>query len=268
MDDDLDLPEGSVYAGRLPSGVRTWKAEPADPEASVEEKSASFVLYSGNEVRFNPQWQAGGDIIRTREFQLKNFAKNPVVLADHDPTKVIGRGTAQIVDQGANKPARLEGTATWDIHESNPLAVLIAGQHARKMRSAVSIGFIPGPGTIDRTSLPLDDPAYIDPAKVKAWYAGSMIRKPDLFEWSSVSTPKDPGALQLQQWAMEAETLDQRITRILSELVSKEQASWVLQAVRHSPEVRAAVAAVALEQVAHNPTPAPANPGDWFEDWT
>lgn len=260
-----DLPEGAVYAGRS-NGVHTWKAEP--PEVDAEGKTASFVLYSGAEVRFNPAWQTGGDIIRTKEFRLGNFKTNPVVLADHDPTKVIGRGTAKIVDQGQDSPAQLHGTATWDIHENNPLAVLIAGQHARGMRQAVSIGFIPGKGSGPRTRLAAEDPAWLDPEKVSSWAAGWLMRYPDLLEWSSVSTPKDPGALQLQQWAAEAETLEQRIERVVREIVSREHATWVLQAVRSDTQVRASIAAVALEQVPHNPTPAPANPGDWFdEDW-
>lgn len=259
MDED-DIPEGAVYAGRLDSGANTWRA--GESSVSRDGKTASFVLYSGNEVRFNPQWQAGGDVIKTREFRLANYRTNPVVLADHDPTKVIGTGTAKIVDQG-QAPAQLHGTATWDIHESNPLAVLIAGQHARGMRSAASIGFIPGKGTLPRTRLDSNDPHRLDPEKVSDWAAGRMIRNPDLLEWSSVSTPKDPGALQLQQWAAEAESLDDRIRRIVSEIVSREQQAWVLSAFRHS-EARAAIAAIALEQL---PT-TPSRPPDWFEDWT
>lgn len=256
-----------MYAGRA-GRLHTWKASPQSETAS-DGKTSKFVLYSGNEVRFNPAWQTGGDIIVTREFKLANYRANPVVLADHDPTKVIGRGTASIVKgAGDGDPDQLHGGATWDIHESNPLAVLIAGQHARGIRNAVSIGFVPGALSGPRTKLASDHPAHLDPEKVQSWRAGWLMRGPELYEWSSVAVPKDPGALQLQAWALEAEDPDERIRRVVRELVSREQAGWVLAAVRHSPEVRTAITAAALSQVP-NPSP-PATPPvvDWFEDWT
>ena len=265
-DETVDLPEGAVYAGKA-GRLRTWKASPAT-DAAVDGKTAKFVLYSGSEVRFNPAWQTGGDVIVTREFKLANYRANPVVLADHNPESVIGRGTASIVKgEGDGAPDQLHGTARWDLSEDNPLAVLIAGQHARGMRSAVSIGFMPGSLSGPRTKLSADHPQFLDPEKTKTWMAGWLMRNPELFEWSSVAVPKDPNALQLQRWAAEAEDPDERIRRVVHEIVGQEHAEWVLRAVRHSTEVRASIAAVALEQVP-NPTPTPAAPVDWFEDWT
>ena len=266
MDVVDDLPVGSVYAGRAGT-LRTWKAAPS-AAAAADGKTAKFVLYSGGEVRFHPSWQTGGDIIVTREFRLQPFRANPVVLADHNPDHVIGRGTASIVkSEVEGEPDQLHGGATWDIHESNPLAVLIAGQHARGVRQAVSIGFMPGAASGPRTKLASDHPTHLDPEKVKPWMAGWLMRNPELYEFSSVSVPKDPGALQLRAWAMEAEDPDERIRRIVHEIVSEQHAEWVLRAVRHSAEVRASIAAVALEQVP-NPAPTPERPVDWFEDWT
>lgn len=265
-DEIVDLPEGAAYAGKA-GKLRTWKASPA-VGAATDGKTAKFVLYSGNEVRFHPQWQTGGDIIVTREFKLANYRANPVILADHNPDHVIGRGTASIVKATTEgEPDQLHGAATWDLHESNPLAVLIAGQHARGVRSAVSIGFMPGSLSGPRTKLASDHPAHLDPEKVQSWRAGWLMRGPELYEWSSVSIPKDPSALQLQAWAMEAEDPDERFRRIVREVLAQEHAEWVLRGVRHSTEVRTAIAAVALEQVP-NPAPTPAVPADWFEDWS
>lgn len=263
--DDLDLPEGALYAGRTKAGHRTWKGT---PESSSDGKTAKFVLYSGKEVRYSPVWQDGGDIIRTREFKLGNFRANPVVLSDHDPRYVIGRGTASIVDAG-DDGIQLHGSVAWDLHEDNPLAILIAGQHHRKVRNAVSIGFIPGKGSAPRTKLAADDPAYLDPEKVQSWRAGWMYRNPELFEWSSVSVPKDPGALELQSWAYEAESDEDRLRRIVSEVLTQRAGELVLSAFRASPELRTAITAATLAELPakNDPNPTPAPERDWFEDW-
>lgn len=266
--DELELPEGALYAGRTDAGHRTWKAT-----SEADEKTAKFILYSGGEVRFNPAWQEGGDVIRTREFRLQNYRKNPVVLADHDFRYVIGRGTANIVDAG-DDGFQLHGVSTWDLSEDNPLAVLIAGQHARKVRSAVSIGFMPGKGSQPRTKLSSEDPLWLDPEKVSAWRAGWVHRNPELYEWSSVSVPKDPGALQLQSWAAEAESEDERVRRIVSEVLTQRAGELVLSAYRASAELRTAITAACLAAL---PAPeAPTDPktqkaddaDDWWENWT
>lgn len=259
-DEQLEAPvPDPVYAGRTPTGHHEWRgaAEPGDGT------TARFVLYGGGEVR--PAWQGmGGDVIATREFRLANYRRDPVVLADHDPTQVIGRGTAEIVQ--TENGARLEGSVVWDLHESNPLAILIAGQHARKMRSAVSIGFMPGKGSVPRTKLAPDDAWYLDPEKVPSWQAGTYHRHPELYEWSSVAVPRDPTALQLQSWAAAAEDPDERITRVVREVLHREAGALVLQAVRSNLDVRRSIEAAALLAV---PRPAPPTtpPPSALEAW-
>lgn len=267
MDDELDpeteTPEiaTALHAGRSAAGRHTlWRSGGSTTEA--DGKTTKFVLYSGREVRFNPSWQEGGDIIRTKEFRLQNFRACPVVLADHDPDKVVGRGTASIVE--TDDGAQLHGVATWDL--DSPLGALIAGQHARGFRHACSIGFMPGKGSAPRTKLDKDDPAYLDPEKVSSWRAGWVHRYPELYEFSSVSVPKDPGALQLQSWAAEAETDEQRIARLVTEILTRQHAELVLQAIRSDLAVRAAIIAAAWAQ-APAPTPSPAPEPDWFDTW-
>lgn len=273
MDEDepSDI-QPSSYAGFL-AGRRAWREE--QPEelraaaAAGDGKSNRFVLYSGNEVRFHPLYQAGGDVIETKEFRLAPFRSNPVVLADHDPNHIIGRGTAEIV-KGDDGQTQLHGTATWDLHETNPLAILIAGQHQRGLRSAVSIGFMPGKGSGPRTKLSADHPFYMDPEKHSDWRAGWFMRHPELYEWSSVSIPKDRGALQLQRqlqsWALEVEDPDERVRRLVREELSRAESEIVLRAYRASPELRTAITANVLAQLPAPTTPA-ANPADWWEEW-
>lgn len=274
MDDELLHPE--QYAGFLPGEARSWLEVQPDSEQFdakvVDGKPTRFVLYSGREVRFNPSWQDGGDIIATDEFRLGPFRGNPRVLADHNPTQVIGRGTAEIVKQ-TDGPTQLQGGVVWDTHETNPLAILIAGQHARGMRGAVSIGFMPGKGSGPRTKLAADHPAYMDPEKVKAWAAGWFMRFPELYEWSSVAIPRDRGALQLQRqlqaYANEVEDPDEKVRRLVREELDRASADIVLRAYRSSPQLRTAITASVLSEVptpTPNETPAPS--GDWWEDWT
>lgn len=268
-------PDPHQYARR--GDVWTWDHAPLAPGASDDAtfaaapagdgKTASFVLYSGREVR--PGWsgQVGGDVIRTREFRLQAYRLNPVVLADHNPTQVIGRGTAKIVSDGDTD--RLEGSVVWDLADDNPVAITIAGQHARGMRQAVSIGFSPGAGSTPRTKLEVSDPWRIDGEKVPEWRAGVLIRNAELLEWSSVAVPRDRGALQLQadvrRFALETEDPDAQLRRVLGELLDQRLRGVVLAAVRSDPEIRAAVQATALLAPPAPPVhPPPQSIAAWF----
>lgn len=267
MDDDPT--EAVQFAGVAPDGVgRTWYEvqDAAEPGADVK-PTASFVLYSGGEVRSGP-WQYGGDLIEVESFNLKHFKANPVVLDSHSHDAVIGRGTAEI------SGSKLVGDVVWDLHESNPRAILVAGQHARGMRNAVSIGFMPGKGTMARTELAEDHPARLDPAKApkNVWAAGSYHRKAELYEWSSVAVPKDPGALkrrqQLADYAAEAEGIDDRIRRVVTEILDARGAEVVLRACRHDASVKAVIVALALAELPAPETVEPSAAPDWFEEWT
>lgn len=252
-----DLPEGLCFAGRA-GELHTFRAAVAGKDAGT----ASFVLYSGAEVGYNPLWQDGGDILAVKEFRLARYRSNPVVLADHDARHVIGAGTAAI--KPTEDGARLEGSVVWHISQNNPLAVLIAEQHAQGIRSAVSIGFVPGKGTMSRTKLDRAHPAWMDGEKFQSWRAGTFVRNPELHEWSSVAVPRDPYALQLQAWAMEAESDDDRFRRIVREVLSAEHRGWVLDAFRSDAEIRTALQAAAMVAT---PKPAPLASGGSFADW-
>jgi hypothetical protein len=263
--DNDEIEDVAVYGGKA-NGLVTFRS--AQVEAS--EKTARFILATGAEVRYNPLWQSGGDVIRVREFRLARYRQNPVVLLEHDQRTVIGRGTASIVDAG-DDGHQLQGAVEWDIHESNPLAVLTAGQHARGMRHAVSVGMMPGRGSVNRTELPEGDPYRLDPKKVQSWRAGMYYREPELWEFRSVSIPKDPGALQLRAWADEAEAEDQRVARVVDEILTRKAAALVLEAYRADASLRTAIVASVLAEIPagvnNNHLPAPKPEDDDWEDW-
>lgn len=259
-----DLP---THAHRLAqAGGRGLYAMAAEAEAGDDiEKTSRFVLYGGGEVRYNPMWQQGGDVIATRELNLKRYKLNPVALLEHNPDLVIGTGEARV--ENAGDIDRLIWTVTWDLHPTNPTAILVAGQHARGVRRAVSIGFMPGKDSVSRAELPKKHPYHIE-TEAK-WSAGMYYRHAEMYEGSSVSIPKDPTALQLQAWAMEAEDPDERLRRIVREVLSEQAGAVVLQAVRSDPAIRTAIESAALGSL---PTPSPAAPSepvpDWFESWS
>lgn len=258
-----DLP---THLHRLPvEGGRGVYAQAAEPEQGDDaEKVSRFVLYSGNEVRYNPLWQQGGDVIATKEINLKRYARNPVVLLEHNPDLVIGTGVAKVEHHG--EVDRLLFTVTWDLHPTNPTAILVAGQHARKVRRAVSIGFMPGKDSVSRAELPKKHPFHID-TEAK-WAAGMYYRHPEMYEGSSVSIPKDPDALQLQRWAMETEDPDERLRRVIREVLGPQAREVVLQAVRQDPQVRTAIEGVALGSLPRSPEQPAGSAPDWFESWS
>lgn len=205
--------------------------------AGGSERSARFVLYAGGEVRAS-SIGGRGDVLETREFVLHRFRANPVVLADHDPTLVIGRGTASIVDRDG--VAQLHGQVEWDYHPSNPVAMLIAGQHARGVRSAASIGFMPGRGSVSRAKLEASHTWFVDPKVVPEWQAGTYVRRPELYEWSSVAVPRDPNAVQIRG----AEAVEQA-AKAIRELLPRADAAEVVRASR-DPKLGPAVVSTAL----------------------
>jgi phage head maturation protease len=265
----MDLPapdETPTHLHRLPvEGGRGVYCEQAAKQDADGERISRFILYSGKEVRYNPMWQIGGDVIATREFRLAAYRRNPVVLAEHNPETVVGRGDARIVTEG--ELTALHFAVEWDRDESNPVALLVAGQHFRGFRRAVSVGFMPGKGSVSRAELPADHPYRIETER--KWAAGWFYRHPEMYEGSSVSIPKDPDALQIQHWAMEAEDPDERLRRAIREVLATEAAAVVLQAVRQDPQIRTAIEGVALGSLPRTTTEQPADPAsDWFESWT
>lgn len=87
-----------------------------------------------------------GDIIRQAGWDLRNFAQNPVFIADHkyDLSHIIGHweDVAVVTSKADGQGPQLVGTAIYDVGEGNDLADK-AYRLAQKGRAAFSVGFIP-----------------------------------------------------------------------------------------------------------------------------
>jgi hypothetical protein len=146
----------------------------------------SFIASTGEVDRMS-------DSIDQASWVLGPYERNGVFLADHDGTKVIGRGKAAIVDSSEGK--RLQLDVTFDDSDVNPLGKLIAHQHRSGFRNAVSVGFLPG-RAVSRRDLPKDHPLH-DPGDGPRWMSGYLYESPELLEVSSVGIPANRSALQL-----------------------------------------------------------------------
>lgn len=137
-----------------------------------------------------------GDIIDQASWRLGHYRKNPVVLEGHRMDRVVGH-TTKIERQ----PQRLVSRIRWDDSEFNPEGRLVAHQHQKGIRRAVSVRWITGKH-INRNELPADDPRYQKkPKRIKTMFGafdrfGLVHMDNVLLEQSSVSVPGDPRALQ------------------------------------------------------------------------
>lgn len=233
--DDLDDPTYCAKRGDLLDTVARAAADASD------EDGAEFVASTATVDRM-------GDIVE-QKWQLKQFRRNPVILHEH-AAPVVGRGTASI-RKTADGADYLHLSVKWDRGEHNPVGTLVAVQHARGIRSAVSVGFRPGK-SINRMDLPEDDPRRVTDAQYR-WLAGYVHKQPELLEVSSVAIPANPDALQLRSWYArsadpEADPTDpERLRAYLAEIATREAAGWILSAVRSDEQIRAAIRSILLE---------------------
>jgi len=210
------------------------------------EEGASFVASSSAVDRM-------GDVIE-QKWRLGNYRRNPVILHEHR-APVVGRGKVKHLGEGDARILQLD--VKWDIGEHNPVASLVAIQHARGFRSGVSVGFRVDPkDTVSRLDLADDDPRKVA-GDVPRWRAGYVYRRPELLEVSSVAVPANPDALQLRSWygdsddgeeAAEAIVADpEQLRAYLEELAPEVVAGWIVDAVRASDAVRVAVRSCLLD---------------------
>lgn len=176
----------SVTGSRsLEAGERALIKEGSD----LFERTSEFVASTETEAR-------DGLVIEQRSWRLAEYRRNPVFLDNHDPTAVIGRSeVVKIVES-----TQLRNAVLWDEAEDNPRAALVAGQHRRRMRNAVSVRWMGGQ-RIARDELPENHPFYRKPIKRQSRFgivehAGWYLRRANLLEISSVSVAGDARALQ------------------------------------------------------------------------
>jgi HK97 family phage prohead protease len=110
------------------------------------------------------------DVLVAKGCQLENYKANPIVLADHDPTKPIGNFAPEI------KGDSVEGVITFAPAGISPKADEYCGLYKSDVLKTVSVGFTP---------------LEFEPIKG----GGLLFQKWELMELSCVAVPCDPGAV-------------------------------------------------------------------------
>lgn len=154
-------------------------------DGALPEGQNEFIASTSREGR-------DGDIIDQGTWRLADFRNNPIILNSHIPTEIIGTAPRVGVRGG-----ELRALVAWDMED--PESARIAGQHARGVRSAVSVRWITG-RAISRNSLAEDHPAFQARPRQTVWgpQFGRFLRHNTLIEISSVGPAGDAGALQVR----------------------------------------------------------------------
>jgi phage head maturation protease len=248
--DEVETRAHKIERAGSDDGLLGWLAQPIGADevkaagGETSDGQSHFVASTGVVDRM-------GDIVEQESWRLANFRSNPVILHEHYQP-VVGRGSARVVDGDGGK--RLVLSVTWDDGDHNPIGRMVAEQHRRGFRHAVSVGFRPGKA-ISRKDLPEDDPRRVADKDVPSWRAGHLFRFNELLEVSSVAIPANPEALQLASFAREPEDPTEQIRRVLAETTPKAVRDAVLDLVRRDAEVRRAIGAALLSEPvdpAHN----------------
>ena len=146
-----------------------------------------------------------GDIIRVDGWDLTNFLKHPILLADHDYhsiSSVIGEWSDMKAVPGT--PKRLDATATFYINSGNQLADW-GFTLAQRGMAAFSVGFIPD---MDRAKL-LDGGAE--------WFGPFEFNGQEMLETSQVTIPAHPDALQRMKGQANHPIIEEFVNEMLAE---------------------------------------------------
>lgn len=163
-----------------------------------------------------------GDVV-LQNWKMANYEKNPVILFNHDPSKVVGRAVGmEIVEEEGTKS--LKATIEWDVGAHNPLGTMIGEQFKRGVLNAVSVGFR-ALHIKRRSDLDPDDDLYSE--------RGALLGPNELLEISAVSIPAHPDALAVRANQEEEVEMDFK--------------SMLLDALRNDVDVRACVEAIQLK---------------------
>jgi hypothetical protein len=228
-----DNEEAVVRAGVLGKDTLSWLAR-GDGESS-DDGTLGFIAST-------PTIDRVGDSIDQQTWLLANFRLDPVFLADHDRTKVIGTAVKVGRTAGEDGSPQLRIRVRFDESDLNPTGQLYAYQHRNGFRHAVSVGFRPREA-VNRTDLPSDHPLHQDPKTTPRWAAGYLYRHNELLEVSSVSVPCNPQALQLSAELANAESVDAAIKRALDDTVPSQLRTTLLDLLRRDAEVRSVILA-------------------------
>ena len=129
-----------------------------------------------------------GDIIRVKGWNLKQYAKNPVILWAHDGSSVPPIGRASNVRRRYAPEARLTADVEFAPREAYEFADTIYQLANRGFIRATSVGF-----------LPLETEEVDEKARQKLGLGryGQLYTKTELMEVSVVAVPANPSALEV-----------------------------------------------------------------------
>lgn len=120
------------------------------------------------------EWDRAGERFARGAWDLKNFLKNPVVLLQHDNRDFpVGKAVSVVEDETGL-------LAKTVFHQETPEAVITFNLFEKQFLHAFSVGFIPKNFVME----PLPD------GKSK----GVVYTEAELYEYSPVSVPMNPGA--------------------------------------------------------------------------
>ena len=143
-------------------------------EKAAGEAPMEFVLSEESEDRY-------GDVIVARGWQLENFKKNPIMLREHDHTKVVGTWRNVRVEG-----KQLRGNPVFDT--GGVLGAEAERQVKAGVMVAVSVGFRP----LDYEVMDSGDKDSFRPAM--------KFKKAELLEVSLVPVPAHPNALRVKSY--------------------------------------------------------------------
>lgn len=163
-------------------------------QSSASDWTTEFVASTEDEDR-------AMDVVR-QDWRLAEFRANPVILDNHNPMRVVGRGDSAKVPKAGEggDVGKLMILVRWDKDSPDPSIRTVGHQHVNGFRSAGSVGFRSGKKTL-RSKLATDHAAYREPVKVSSpWgdyeYSGYYYEQNTLLEFSSATVPMNPKALQ------------------------------------------------------------------------
>lgn len=140
------------------------------------------------------------DVVSQSSWKLANFRANPVILDNHNPTRVVGRAIDTKVPRTGPDAGKLMIRVEWDMENPDPSIRSVGHQHMNGIRRAGSVGFRSGKKTL-RSKLPADHPHFQEPVEVETWWgtemaSGTFFEQNELLEFSSATIPMNSEALQ------------------------------------------------------------------------
>lgn len=167
-------------------------------------------------IAASDQLARDGHILEVDNLDTKNYARNPVILANHDGDSPIGVAVA-IGVTGGKLFVRIRFADEGISPEADKWAALAKGG----VVNALSVGF---------------DPLEMEPLDPKQPYAGQRITSSELLEISLVSVPADPAAVVTAR-AFKARSDSTAILRALPEL-PRGAVARVLDSIRTRADAR------------------------------